>query len=128
MLGASAVGIRVVIAIYFLAEPFINLYLGEQWVDAASILVILAPMVGLSSICLSLVTAVFVLKRVHWLLFLNLGTTSAQLLSYWLGQSMLLNFTTFLTLVAVLMSGVYLAFLLCMTRAVWSNETRTGPR
>lgn len=122
LLTSGMISLVVVIGIYLFAEPFVRFYLGSAWAQSGTVLTILAPMVGLSSVCMSLATSVFVLKRVHWLLFLNLATAGAQLLAFGISQALGLELNAFLTLTATVMGATYSIFILCLVRAVRRHE------
>jgi len=60
------VSLGTVAGIWLLAKPVIALYLGAQWLPVATILIVLAPMLGIRSVAYSITPSIFVLRRVHW--------------------------------------------------------------
>ncbi|MES2135448.1 MAG: oligosaccharide flippase family protein [Pseudomonadota bacterium] len=66
LLTSGILSLVVLALIVLLARPFIHLYLGAKWSPSAEMLIILAPMLTVSSVAQSITTAVFVLRRPHW--------------------------------------------------------------
>lgn len=75
LLSSTAIAVALIAGILLFARPFLSLYLGEQWLPSADLLILIAPMLAARSISVSIATAVFVLRRPQWLLSLNIGTS-----------------------------------------------------
>jgi len=63
---SGLLSLAVLAGIVLLAKPFVILYLGPSWEPAATMLIILAPMMAMASVTQSSATAVFVLRKTHW--------------------------------------------------------------
>jgi len=107
---SGAISVAVLVGIWLLATPFITLYLGRQWAPSAQMLLILAPMLAMRSLCMSVATAVFVLKRPQWLLYHNLANAAVQGAAFAIGWASGMGVTQFLALAAALLFAEYLAF------------------
>ncbi len=68
--GVFSAGLLVFLWIF--ARPIISIYLGEDWLLSAELLVIMAPMLALRSVASSIGTTVFVLRRSQWRLYHNI--------------------------------------------------------
>ena len=77
LLVSGLLSLGVLFGIWIFARPFIVIYLGRDWEPAADILLILAPMLAVRSLCMSVASAVFVLKRAHWLFAHNVANAAA---------------------------------------------------
>lgn len=117
VLTSSAISVAVLVGIWLMATPFITLYLGRQWAPSAQMLLILAPMLAMRSLCMSVATAVFVLKRPQWLLYHNLANAAVQGAAFAIGWVSGLGVNAFLGLAATLLFGEYLVFALLLIAA-----------
>ena len=100
----------VLVAIVLLARPFIGIFLGQTWLPAADMLIVLAPMLAVRSLSMSVATTVFVLRSAHWLLIHNVATLVLPLLA--IAASSLLNLDPirFLMIVSGLLTVEYACF------------------
>ena len=114
VLTSGAISVAVLAGIWLLATPFITFYLGSQWGPSAQMLLILAPMLAIRSLCMSVATAVFVLKRPQWLLYHNLANAAVQGAAFAIGWASGLDVHAFLALAATLLFGEYLLFALLL--------------
>lgn len=73
LLLSTGIAIVVLAGILLVARPVIAIYLGETWLPSADMLILLAPMLAVRSVGVSVATAVFVLGRPAWLLYLNIA-------------------------------------------------------
>lgn len=130
LLASGLLSLGVLGGIWLLAHPFIRLFLGAQWLPAADILVILAPMLAARSVTMSIATAVFVMKRAHWLLVHNIANAALQGVAF--AVAILLGWgpMAFLTLAASLLAAEYLLFALFLAvqarRAALTTARGTG--
>jgi lipopolysaccharide exporter len=114
VLAAGLISIAVLFGIWLLAKPLIGLYLGQQWLPAAEMLLILAPMLAMRSLAMSVATAVFVLRKPQWLLYHNIANAAVQGAAFLIGWTNGLSVEGFLTLAAALLFGEYLVFTLLL--------------
>ena len=121
LLTSGAISVAVLIAISLLARPFIKLYLGSEWVGAADILLILAPMLAVRSLCMSIATAVFVLRRPHWLLAHNIAGVLVLGLAYLVGANGPLAVNEFLMWASALLMTEYTVFAALLVWAARAN-------
>lgn len=122
LLTSGLLSIGVVCGVWLLARPFISIYLGKEWEPAADILVILAPMLAVRSLCMSIATTVFVLRKAHWLLLHNIANCSVLGVAFlitWFGQ---LGLYAFLWLASGLLFVEYACFALWL---VWAARRGT---
>lgn len=121
LLTSGLFSLAVLAGIWLFAHPFVRLYLGEAWLPAADILVVLAPMLAARSIAMSVATAVFVLKRAHWLLVHNIATAAMHGIAFAVALALDLGAMPFLYLAAALLTAEYLLFALFL-----GFKARTG--
>jgi O-antigen/teichoic acid export membrane protein len=110
VLTSGAISVVVLAGIWLLATPFVTIYLGREWAPSAGMLLILAPMLAMRSLCMSVATAVFVLRRPQWLLYHNLANAAVQGAAFALGWAGGLGVAQFLELAAALLFVEYLLF------------------
>lgn len=110
LLASAVLSMGVLGGIWLLAHPFVRLYLGDEWLPAADILVMLAPMLAARGLTMSVATTVFVIRRAHWLLIHNLANAAVQGIAF--GAALLLGWgpTAFLALASALLAAEYLLF------------------
>lgn len=114
---SAAVSIAVLAAIWLLAKPFVRFYLGEQWLGAADILVLLAPMLAARSLAMSVATTVFVLRSAHWLFIHNIANAALQGVAFAGALLLGLGLMPFLYLVTALLTLEYAVFGLALAAA-----------
>ena len=113
--------------IWLLARPFIVLYLGEGWLPAADMLLILAPMLAMRSLCMSIATTVFVLRRPQWLLWHNIANSVAQGGAFAAAWASGMGVTAFLGLAAGLLFAEYLVFAAVLIETARRGASVAGP-
>ena len=129
LFASAGLSIVVIVGIWLFARPFVSFYLGAKWNASAEILIVLAPMLALQGTTMSIATSVFVLKRVHWLLFHNLAMVAMHLIAYAFATIMDLALYDYLVTVAVLTGAEYAVFATCLAvivrnrdRAAWQER------
>lgn len=132
VLTSGAISLAVLAGIWLLATPFITLYLGRQWAPSAQMLLILAPMLAMRSLCMSVATTVFVLKRPQWLLYHNLANAAVQGAAFAIGWGSGLGVAQFLGLASALLFAEYLVFAIVLIaiarRGAQISGTSVAPR
>jgi len=128
LLTSGAISVLVLAGIWLFARPFTILYLGRTWAPAADILLILAPMLAARSLCMSVATAVFVLRRAHWLLMHNILNAALLGLAFVVARATGMGLFPFLTLVAALLTVEYLLFAGALALAARRGEVRATLR
>ncbi|MEO7173158.1 oligosaccharide flippase family protein [Flavobacterium sp.] len=121
LLTSGMLSLAVLVGIWLFARPFITLYLGAEWEGAADILLILAPMLAIRSLCMSIATAVFVLGRAHWLLAHNVAGVALLGFAYLAASLGDLPLDSFLMGVSALMILEYAIFAAILVRAARAN-------
>ena len=109
---SAMLGVGTVVAIWLFARPFVIAYLGQGWEPAATMLIILAPMVALRSVTGVIQTAAFILQRTRWLLVHNVANVVAIAAAFGAAAMLQLGAMEFLALAAFLMSLEYFVFAL----------------
>jgi O-antigen/teichoic acid export membrane protein len=127
LITSGALSIAVLIGIWLFARPFINLYLGHKWEGAADMLLILAPMLAVRSLCMSIATAVFVLRRAHWLFIHNIAGVLVLGLAYGVALRAGLGLNQFLMTTSALLILEYAVFTSVLVWAARANAS-VGPR
>lgn len=122
---SAAVSLVVLLAIWLLARPFVRLYLGDQWLGAADMLIVLAPMLAARSLAMSVATTVFVLKSAHWLFAHNVANAGLQGLAFAAAVLLGLGLMPFLYLVAALLTLEYAVFGIALAVAARRRYGRT---
>lgn len=122
LLTSSILSIGVLAGVWLFARPFITLYLGSEWKLSADILIILAPMLAIRSLCMSVATAVFVLRKPQWLLFHNIANAAVLGLAFLVGWYFALGLVGFLYVAALLLALEYTVFALALV--IVSRQTR----
>jgi lipopolysaccharide exporter len=84
---------------------------------AATILIILAPMLAIRSVTMSLATTVFVLRKPAWLLYHNVAGLLAMALAFGFAWGTGAGLEQFLTALAVLQGAELLIFFAAITLA-----------
>lgn len=110
LITSGILSIGVVVLIIPLARPFVAMYLGKTWMPAAGMLVILAPMLAMRNLATSIATAVFVVRRAHWLLVHNVSNAVVLVASFAAAKWLHLDVNEFLWIVVVLLVIEYGAF------------------
>jgi lipopolysaccharide exporter len=110
LLASGLISLAMLLGMLFLARPVLAIYLGPGWDLAATILVIMAPMLAIRSVTMSLATTVFVLRRPEWLLFHNLAGVLAIAAAFGFAWATKASLTQFLLLLAVLQGAELLCF------------------
>lgn len=111
LLWSSLISLVMLLGMIFFARPILAIYLGPGWGLAATILIIMAPMLAIRSVTMSLATTVFVLRRPEWLLFYNLAAVTTIAGSFAFAWVTGIVLTEFLTILAVLEGAELLCFL-----------------
>jgi lipopolysaccharide exporter len=117
LIASGLISLAMLIGMLFLARPVLAIYLGPGWDTAATILIIMAPMLAIRSVTMSLATTVFVLRKPAWLLYHNMGGVLAIGLAFAFAWSMKASLTGFLTLLALLQGIELLVFFAVITFA-----------
>jgi O-antigen/teichoic acid export membrane protein len=112
LLTSGALSVGMLVLIFMFARPLTKLYLGPTWGPAADMLVLLAPMLAMRSLTMSIATAVFVVRRAHWLFAHNIANASLLILAYLAARTLGLGIMPFLTLAVVLLTLEYAIFAL----------------
>ena len=110
VLTSALLSATILVGIALFARPFIILYLGQKWSVSADMLLILAPMLALRSLCMSVATTVFVLRKPLWLFAHNVANAGVLLAAYAISWAQGLSVTAFLICAAVLLSIEYAGF------------------
>ncbi|MFS2109180.1 oligosaccharide flippase family protein [Sphingomonas sp. Sphisp140] len=129
VIASGLLSIGVLCGVWLLAKPFITIYLGQRWAPAGDILIILAPMLAVRSLCMSIGTTVFVLRRAHWLLLHNIANAAVLGIAYLIARASGLELNSFLWLAAGLLIVEYGAFALWLILAAWRGRKQpvSGP-
>ncbi|MEQ1537454.1 MAG: oligosaccharide flippase family protein [Sphingorhabdus sp.] len=124
LICSVVISIAMLAGMVFLARPLLAIYLGPGWDMAATILVILAPMLAIRSVTMSLATAVFVLGRPAWLLYHNIAGLAAIGAAFAYAMMTNVDLPTFLTVLALLQGTGMLLFFTAITVAARKQYTR----
>lgn len=127
LLTSGLLSLGVLVAILLFAKPFIAVYLGREWLPAADMLIILAPMLAIRSLAMSIATTVFVLRKAHWLFVHNVATVAMILLAFAIGQYQHLEAVGVLSLMAIFLGAEYSVFALVLILAARVQRDRTIP-
>jgi O-antigen/teichoic acid export membrane protein len=117
LLASGGISLAMLLGMLFLAQPVLAIYLGRGWDMAATILIIMAPMLAIRSVTMSLATTVFVLRKPAWLLYHNIGGLVAIALAFAFAWRTTASLSEFLTLLAILQGSELLVFFGVMTAA-----------
>jgi lipopolysaccharide exporter len=110
LLTSGLLSLGVFVAIVLFARPFISVFLGERWLPAADMLIILAPMLAVRGLSMSIATTVFVLRSAHWLFVHNVATVVLPLIAFALAHVFHLGPIAFLGIASVLLFFEYAMF------------------
>lgn len=121
LLASGAISLAMLAGMLLLARPVLALYLGAGWDMAATILIIMAPMLAIRSVTMSLATSVFVLKRPVWLLYHNMAGVAAIAAAFGFAWKTEGGLTQFLTLLALLQGAELLLFFAAIT---WASRSQ----
>lgn len=119
VLTSGAMSVAVLFGIVLFARPFIILYMGARWEPAATMLIILAPMLAAMSITQSVATAVFVFRKPHWRLIHTSALFALHIMIFGMARWLHLSVYRYLEIVSatfVLAWGVYGLLLLLASR------------
>ena len=111
LLSSSVIAIAILGGILVLARPFIAVFLGEKWLPSADVLILIAPLLAVRSVGVSIMTAVFVLRRPQWLLFLNIANAVAFTAVFLCALGLELGERTYLITTSLAVSAVYMVFI-----------------
>ena len=126
LLWSGLISLAMLLGMLFLARPILAIYLGPGWDMAATILVIMAPMLAIRSVTMSLATTVFVLRRPEWLLFHNLAGVVAIAGAFAFAWGTESGLTQFLMLLAVLQGTELLCFFAVIAIAARRQYLQAG--
>ena len=110
LICSGLISVAMLLGMLFLARPVLEIYLGPGWGLAATILVVMAPMLAIRSVTMSLATTVFVLRRPQWLLYHNIAGVAAIGTAFAVAWSSSASLIKFLTLLAILQGAELLVF------------------
>ena len=110
LLWSGLISLAMLLGMIFLARPVLAIYLGPGWDLAATILIIMAPMLAIRSVTMSLATTVFVLRRPEWLLFHNIAGVVAIAGAFAFAWGTGAGLTEFLLILAILQGAELLCF------------------
>ena len=110
LITSGLLSIGVLVAIVFLARPFVSIYLGRRWDTAADMLIILAPMLAVRSLTTSISTTVFVMRSAHWLFVHNIAAVLTSLLAYGIAVALRLSALNFLIIVSAFLTVEFALF------------------
>lgn len=117
LLSSSVIAVAILGGILLLARPFIAVFLGEKWLPSADVLILIAPLLAVRSVGVSIATAVFVLRRPQWLLFLNIANAVAYTAVFLSALGFAMGERTYLLTTSLAVSVVYAVFILGIARA-----------
>jgi lipopolysaccharide exporter len=117
LIASGVISLVMLVGMLFLARPVLAIYLGPGWDMAATILIIMAPMLAIRSVTMSLATTVFVLKRPAWLLYHNIGGLLAIAGAFAFAWGTGAGLEEFLMLLAALQAAELLLFFTAITMA-----------
>jgi O-antigen/teichoic acid export membrane protein len=121
LMTSGALSVAVLVGIWLFARPFITLYLGHKWAGAADMLLILAPMLAVRCLCMSIATAVFVLRRPSWLFIHNIAGVLVLACAFTIGRLAHPTVNQFLVMASGLLILEYGAFAAILVWAARSN-------
>ena len=113
----SFVSLGTVAGIWLLAKPVVALYLGAQWLPVATMLIVLAPMLGIRSVAYSITPSIFVLRRVHWRFIHFVVEAILHVICYAVARSQGMTAIQYLMLLSALFALEWLRFLVQMVIA-----------
>jgi lipopolysaccharide exporter len=114
---SGLISLAMLVGMVLLARPLLAIYLGPGWDMAATILIIMAPMLAIRSVTMSLATTVFVLKRPAWLFYHNIGAVTATAAAFAGAWAAGMGLEHFLMLLAALQAAELAVFFAVITRA-----------
>jgi lipopolysaccharide exporter len=114
LISAGAVSLATVIGIWLFAAPVVHLYLGAKWAPVATMLIVLAPMLGFRSLAYSVTPTIFILRRVHWRFIHFVIEGVLHLTCYAAALALGLGAIQYLVLVSALFSVEWVRFLIQM--------------
>lgn len=125
VLTSGLLSLAVLIGVWLFARPFITIFLGPRWAPSATILLILAPMLAMRGLCMSVATAVFVLRRPGWLFAHNIASGAMLLLAFGITRVFGLEVFGFFYWAAGLLFVEYLAFTLLLVAIAHRDHAGT---
>lgn len=121
LLASGAISLAMLVGMLLLARPVLAIYLGPGWDMAATILIIMAPMLAIRSVTMSLATTVFVLKKPAWLLYHNMAGVVAIAGAFAFAWGTGAGLIEFLTILAVAQGAELLFFFAAIT---WASRSQ----
>lgn len=115
---SGAISIFIFAPLGLLARPIFAFALGDRWVPAADMLVLLLPMLMVRFVSATVQTAPLVIGRARILLFQHLGLLAAILAAYGAARLFGLPIDTYVLLSSVLMAFVYACYLAAVSVVV----------
>jgi O-antigen/teichoic acid export membrane protein len=109
-LTSTALSLGVLVGIVIFARPFIVSYMGPRWAPAATMLVILAPMLAAMSISQSVATAVFVLRKTHWRLIQTSGLVALHVAIFGIARAFGLSVYQYLGAVSATLTVAWIVY------------------
>ena len=119
ILVSAALSLLIFVPLALLARPLFAIVFGSTWLPAAELLLLLLPMLAVRFVSSTVQTAPLVIGRANWLLAQHLGLMSAILVAFFLARAGHWPIDRYVLTTAILMTGVYLAFVLYVASQVW---------
>lgn len=119
ILSTAGLSLLIFVPMALLTRPVFAIAFGREWLPAADLLVLLAPMLAVRFISSSIQTAPLVLGRAHWLLAQNVALIAAIGIAYAMAKADALPIQSYVLLTSLLMAAVYagfIAFVVARTR------------
>jgi O-antigen/teichoic acid export membrane protein len=119
LIATTLVSLGTVAGIWLFAKPVVALYLGSQWSPVATMLIVLAPMLGIRSVAYSITPSIFVLRRVHWRFIHFVIEAVLHAICYAVAIAEGLSSIQYLMLLSALFGLEWLRFLVQMIIGAW---------
>lgn len=127
LIVTTLVSLGAVAGIWLFARLVVGLYLGPEWLPVATILVVLAPMLGIRSVAYSIAPSIFVLRRVHWRFIHIVIEGLLHAVCYAVAIRLELSAVQYLTLFSALFALEWFRFLIQMVAAAWKVRWSLDP-
>lgn len=109
--------------IIFLSKPFIKYFLGEEWLTAADMIVILAPFFALRFISVTIASMPLIIGRPHILLINNFSLFFVTIMSFFLAKYSDLQINDYLLLNSISLAvvcAIFISYIVVVTKTRYS--------
>lgn len=107
---SSVICFFVVLTVIYAAKPLVIIYLGEEWISSADIIISLLPLLATRFVSVSIASAFLVMKRPKVLMVNNAILLLVSIIIFFYSKNSIISFESFVYLYSISLSLIYIIF------------------